>query len=151
MTKKKKKLTLEEGKIVQEFLNSTSHQLTEYGLQQLHESIVEGELVVFFRNNHFSTLTKHDGFMFNLVTDIGYERERLVVWDLLATVDGNSCFYSGDFMNTHQVKTEEVINTAVAFGFPKHKIEEAITIVSKPNEELKTDDVLAWLNKNCPL
>jgi hypothetical protein len=71
---------------VEEFLNNTSHQLTTYGLSQLHQSLEEDELAIFFRNNHFSTLTKHNDFLYNLVTDIGYERERNVVWDLLSTV-----------------------------------------------------------------
>jgi len=146
-----KKLSVEEGIQLKEFLESTSHQLTQYGLQQLHEFIAEDELVVFFRNNHFSTLTKHKGSLYNLVTDIGYERERLIVWDLLATVDGNSGFYSSEFSNTEEVKRDEVINTAMLCGFPKPKIEEAIAFVSKPNEELKTEDVLAWLSKNCPI
>ena len=72
----------------------------------------EDEYAVFFRNNHFSTLTKHagtvgfffffykmvisisspkkknfhTGFLYNLVTDIGYERERLIVWEKFDTV-----------------------------------------------------------------
>ena len=79
---------MEEAVLVQNFLDTTAHQLTDYGLQQLHSTLREGELAVFFRNNHFSTLTKHSGVLFNLVTDIGYERERNVVWDLLSEVRG---------------------------------------------------------------
>jgi len=142
------KFTPEEGAIVNEFLNSTSHQLTEFGLQQLHEVIKEDELVVFFRNNHFSTLTKHKGELYNLVTDIGYERERNVVWDHLASVYGDSSFYSSEFTNTDKVKLEEAINTAVLSGFDKAKAEEAIQHVKKPNEELKVEAVLDWLVKH---
>ena len=50
-----------EGSIINDFLNSTSHQLTVFGLQVLHDELKEDELVVFFRNNHFGTLTKHQG------------------------------------------------------------------------------------------
>lgn len=151
VSKEEKKLSVEEGRLVNEFLVTTSHQLTEYGILKLLDSIKEDELVVFFRNNHFSTLTKHSSMLFNLVTDIGYERERLVVWDLLDSVDGNSKFYSGDFGYTDDSKKDEIINTALLFGFTKDKIEEAIAFVTKPNEELKTDDVLTWLNKHSPL
>jgi ubiquitin carboxyl-terminal hydrolase MINDY-1/2 len=49
------------GTLIDDFLNSASHQLTDYGLSVLHEQIREGEMVVFFRNNHFGTLTKHKG------------------------------------------------------------------------------------------
>ncbi len=82
---------------MREFLDSSSHQLTDAGLEELRKSLHEvtlilsfingqDELTVFFRNNHFSTLTKHAGALYNLVTDIGYERERNIMWDLLATV-----------------------------------------------------------------
>jgi ubiquitin carboxyl-terminal hydrolase MINDY-1/2 len=49
------------GTLIDDFLNSSAHQLTDYGLGVLHEQIKEGEMVVFFRNNHFGTLTKHKG------------------------------------------------------------------------------------------
>jgi ubiquitin carboxyl-terminal hydrolase MINDY-1/2 len=49
------------GTLIDAFLNSAAHQLTDYGLGVLHEQIKEGEMVAFFRNNHFGTLTKHKG------------------------------------------------------------------------------------------
>jgi len=107
-------------------------------------------MLFFFRNNHFSTLTKHKGQLYNLVTDIGYERERNVCWDLLSSVDGDSSFFSSDFMHTDKAKIEEVLNTAVLAGFSKEKAEEAIKHVQKPNEELKVDIVLQWLSQNAP-
>jgi len=149
------KFSKDEAKLIREWLDSNSHQLTHYGLQQLHKSIKEDELVVFFRNNHFSTLTRNNGKLFILVTDIGYEKERNVVWDELSTVlGGDSQFYNGLFQTVSEVKLEEIRNTADAFGFSKDKIEEAITKLSstlKIGEELKVDDVLAWLNTNYPL
>lgn len=81
-----RKLTQEEGLVIEDFLHNTSHQLTDYGIQKLLEAVQEDEYVIFFRNNHFSTLIKHGNKLFNLVTDIGYERERNIVWDLLASV-----------------------------------------------------------------
>ena len=46
----------------------------------------ENELAVFFRNNHFSTLTKHGGTLFLLATDIGYLHEADLVWERLDQV-----------------------------------------------------------------
>lgn len=40
--------------IVQEFMNLTKTQLTDYGLHILQESLPEGHLCAFFRNNHVS-------------------------------------------------------------------------------------------------
>lgn len=49
---------------------------------------------VFFRNNHFSALTKHDGQLFLLVTDLGYRKEA-VVWERLDDVTGDVDFLTG--------------------------------------------------------
>lgn len=57
------------AKIVQEFLETASSQLTVYGLHQLHAGLNNRELAVFFRNNHFNTLYKHNGALYILVTD----------------------------------------------------------------------------------
>lgn len=66
---------------------------------------------------------------------------------LIRKVDGNSQFYTGDFRSTEDVKLEEIVNTALAFGFTKDKIDEAIKNSRKPDHDVKMDDVLAWLNK----
>ncbi|XP_016398456.1 protein FAM63B-like [Sinocyclocheilus rhinocerous] len=47
-----------EGFVAEQFLNSTATQLTYHGLCELTSTVQEGELCVFFRNNHFSTMTK---------------------------------------------------------------------------------------------
>jgi len=133
---------------VEQFLRDTSTQLTDLGLIKLHEVIKEGEMVVFFRNNHFSTLTKHKSQLFNLVTDIGYERERNLMWEGLSAVRGDTTYYSDEFESTGDVKRREIISTALQFGFPEDKIHEAIKILAKPHEELKVDDLLQYLNKH---
>jgi hypothetical protein len=44
--------------IIENFLNETQTQLTYYGLSTLLHHMRDGELGVFFRNNHFSTIVK---------------------------------------------------------------------------------------------
>lgn len=52
------------GFVAEQFLNSTATQLTYHGLCELTSTVQEGELCVFFRNNHFSTMTKFKVFTF---------------------------------------------------------------------------------------
>lgn len=47
------------GFVAEQFLNNTATQLTYHGLCELTSTVQEGELCVFFRNNHFSTMTKY--------------------------------------------------------------------------------------------
>ena len=54
-------------------------QLTYHGLAELSTTLKEGELAVFFRNNHFSTVHRSGGQLFLLVTDQGFlEKSNLV-------------------------------------------------------------------------
>jgi hypothetical protein len=121
----------QEGVIVDNFLKQTASQLTSHGLAVLHNSIKEGDLCVFFRNNHFSTLTKHQGSLYILVTDVGYERERNIVWDLLNSVDGSSTFFTSDFKNSDSSNKEEVVSTLELMGFSKTQIEEGLKDIPK--------------------
>ena len=43
----------------EQFLESTATQLSYHGLCELNATASEGEISVFFRNNHFSTMIKH--------------------------------------------------------------------------------------------
>uniref|UniRef100_A0A1J3GG80 F-box/kelch-repeat protein n=1 Tax=Noccaea caerulescens TaxID=107243 RepID=A0A1J3GG80_NOCCA len=89
-------LTQREGQVIKNFLYNNASQLTSTGLVLLEAKLKEGEICVFFRNNHFYTLLKHDNALYNLVTDAGYEKEVDVVWETLQ-VDGDSVFMTGDF------------------------------------------------------
>lgn len=51
--------TLVLGIVAEQFLSSTATQLTYHGLCELTSTVQEGELCVFFRNNHFSTMIKY--------------------------------------------------------------------------------------------
>jgi hypothetical protein len=86
-----------EGHVLENFLRETAAQLTFYGLMRLYEVVNERELGVFFRNDHFSTLFRYKDKLYSLVTDLGYERQTNVVWELLDSIDGNTEFVSAVF------------------------------------------------------
>ncbi|KAM8894629.1 ubiquitin carboxyl-terminal hydrolase MINDY-2 isoform 3-T3 [Spinachia spinachia] len=86
-----------EGIVAEQFLNSTATQLTYHGLCELTSTVQEGELCVFFRNNHFSTMIKYKGQLYLLVTDQGFLTEEKVVWESLHNVDGDGNFCDTEF------------------------------------------------------
>ncbi|TTF56866.1 Ubiquitin carboxyl-terminal hydrolase MINDY-1 [Bagarius yarrelli] len=86
-----------EGLIAEQFLESTATQLTYHGLCELNTTAKEGELCVFFRNNHFSTLIKHKGHLYLLVTDQGFLQENTLVWESLHNVEGDGNFCDSEF------------------------------------------------------
>ena len=86
------------GHLIHAFLDDTSHQLTYYGLSQLHDYISEGQLCVFFRNNHFSTITKHESHLFLLVTDLGYANVDEVTWEKIDNIHGDTDYADCTFM-----------------------------------------------------
>ncbi|XP_075714055.1 ubiquitin carboxyl-terminal hydrolase MINDY-2 [Rhinoderma darwinii] len=86
-----------EGLVAEQFLNGTATQLTFHGLSELTSTLQEGELCVFFRNNHFSTMTKYKGLLYLLVTDQGFLTEENIVWESLHNVDGDGNFCNSDF------------------------------------------------------
>jgi len=85
------------GSLIDGFLQSTSHQLTQYGLVELLHSDTSSFPKVFFRNNHFGTLACHDGVLYLLVTDLGYGTVPEIVWEKLDNIDGNTQYVTQDF------------------------------------------------------
>ena len=63
---------LAERYVLDDFLASSASQLTKGGLASALAKVKERELVVFFRNNHFSTAFSVKRVLYNLVTDLGY-------------------------------------------------------------------------------
>ncbi|CAD7701578.1 unnamed protein product, partial [Ostreobium quekettii] len=86
------------ARVAQDFLESTSSQLTVHGLYQLLEGLNDNELAVFFRNNHFNTMYKRNRSLYILVTDQGYLSEEGVVWERLDGVDGDTQYVTHDFV-----------------------------------------------------
>ncbi|NWZ87565.1 MINY1 hydrolase, partial [Poecile atricapillus] len=107
------------GLVAEQFLESTASQLTFHGLCELTARAREGELGVFFRNNHFSTMIKHKGHLYLLVTDQGFLQEEGVVWESLHSVDGDSCFCDTEFHLSHAPGKD-----GASVGPPEHRLQQ---------------------------
>ncbi|KAG5180519.1 hypothetical protein JKP88DRAFT_166628 [Tribonema minus] len=88
---------LSRGAAIDHFLADTATQLTYHGLARLHAEVPEGSLCVFFRNNHFSTMHKHHGKLYLLVTDYGYANQPTAVWEKLDAIDGDTVLVNAFF------------------------------------------------------
>ncbi|KAM9776869.1 ubiquitin carboxyl-terminal hydrolase MINDY-1 isoform 1-T8 [Syngnathus typhle] len=97
-----------EGLVAEHFLETTATQLSYHGLCELNAAAKEGEMCVFFRNNHFSTMIKHKGHLYLLVTDQGFLREEGLVWESLHNVEGDGNFCNSDFRLCHPPRKEAV-------------------------------------------
>ncbi|KAK1154668.1 ubiquitin carboxyl-terminal hydrolase MINDY-1 [Acipenser oxyrinchus oxyrinchus] len=90
-----------EGLLAEQFLESTATQLSYHGLCELGATAKEGELSVFFRNNHFSTMIKHKEHLYLLVSDQGFLQEEAVVWESLHNLEGDGNFCDSQFRLCH--------------------------------------------------
>jgi len=97
--------------VVEGFMQDTASQLTYYGLVQLHQDVREGELCVFFRNNHFCTMKRHKDELYLLVTDVGYYEQEKIVWEKLADVSGDNAFCDATFSVYHPSRTIRPVAT----------------------------------------
>jgi hypothetical protein len=88
------------GAIIDSFFTHTGHQLTYYGLHELVRTLEDDCLYVFFRNNHFSTITKHESELYLLVTDLGYGNVDDVIWEKLDNIDGDTEYFDSFFKKT---------------------------------------------------
>jgi hypothetical protein len=88
---------------IDHFLQSTAHQLTQHGLHCLHADLAEKSMSVFFRNNHFATITKQEGLLYLLVTDLGYAHTPQIVWEKLDMINGDTEHVNATFCTPGQV------------------------------------------------
>lgn len=88
------------GQVIEHFLSNTSTQLTYCGLMELHNHVKEKSMCVFFRNNHFATMTKHNGILYLLVTDLGYANVPEVMWEKLDDINGDTEYADENFIKT---------------------------------------------------
>jgi len=80
----------EQSTIINTFVTDNRNQLTAFGLTELHSYVKESCTYVFFRNNHFATMTKEKGVLYLLVTDLGYANVNEVVWERLDDITGDT-------------------------------------------------------------
>lgn len=79
-----------------EFLRSTQSQLTEAGLEMLRQDLCEGEVVVLFWNNHFSTVVKLNGRLLLLLSDETYADKSAVFFQTIEDAYGAATFTDGN-------------------------------------------------------
>jgi hypothetical protein len=77
---------------IHRFLAASPTQLTYFGLIRLHEVLAEREYAVFFRNNHFATITKHQHSLYTLVTDEGLAQTPGIVWERVDDIETDTVF-----------------------------------------------------------
>jgi hypothetical protein len=109
-----------EGHIVKDWFEQTASQLSYDGLLQLHETVTERQLGVFFRNNHFGTIFKMDSSLYVLATDIGFAGKG-VVWERLDEVNGDTVYCDANFQEVQIDDTvdpeAQPVDAAVAGSF----------------------------------
>jgi hypothetical protein len=113
-----------QGTLMEHFLESTSHQLTNYGLQKLRDHLADEQLVVFFRNNHFSLMTKHENELYLLVTDLGYADSYDIIWERLDAIDGNTTLVNADFCVNTMRNEEEAYQMALQLSLQEQEHEQ---------------------------
>ncbi|XP_064384626.1 ubiquitin carboxyl-terminal hydrolase MINDY-1-like isoform X2 [Halichondria panicea] len=97
-------INIQNALICEEFLEINSSQLTHHGLCELNRVIKEGDMCVFFRNNHFNTIFKRQGQLLLLVTDSGFVNELGHVWKTVTDIDGSGDFLDAQFKySTHSI------------------------------------------------
>ncbi|EMG47121.1 hypothetical protein SBY92_000763 [Candida maltosa Xu316] len=92
--------------LIMRWLNLNQTQLTEQGITSLNQDLNENEFIIFFRNNHFSTLfKKSDQEFYALLTDSSFVAKAnntkfsKIIWQSLNSISGNEdLFFTGDFM-----------------------------------------------------
>jgi len=82
--------------MLRSWLDCNATQLTFAGLAQILARMTDMELAVLYRNNHFSTVFKHRGQLYQLLTDEGY-LDLDICWEGLDDVTGNTQYYMDDF------------------------------------------------------
>ncbi|EKF37743.1 hypothetical protein MOQ_002051 [Trypanosoma cruzi marinkellei] len=90
----------EVSEIANEFLEKTRSQLTEEGLEVLLRELSEGEVVVLFWNNHFSTAVKLGGRLLLLLSDETYADRSSIFFEAIEDVHGAATFTDGNGVNT---------------------------------------------------
>ena len=96
--------------LAEQFLEESASQLTYHGICELNTVMKEGQVAVFFRNNHFSSMCKHQGTLYLLVTDQGFLEQADTVWETLDDVQGDTVYVDQDFNISNQSQGHSLAN-----------------------------------------
>jgi len=130
---------LEEGLVIQDFLDRTASQLSYDGLMALHESVRERQLAVFFRNSHFNAMIKYEGTLYLLCTDIAFANSHLL-WERFSEVDGDTEYCDANFRTSAEGGGDFSAEDAAAIAVAEA---EAAALGEGPPEG-DADAQLAW-------
>jgi hypothetical protein len=97
LTREQREQIKKEGGLIAQFLESSSSQITYYGLVSLHECLNNNQLAILFRNNHFATICKHNDHLYLLCTDEGFVDKEDIVWERIDEIGGDNIYCKGDF------------------------------------------------------
>merc|ERR1719242_7221 len=102
-----------EKEIVRKFLTESATQLTSYGLLRLYALMDEDVLAILFRNNYFSTIVKHAGIVYELVTEEGIvDTHPQIMWRQLQ-IRGSYEFADERFDQLPWCYIEKIISTCM--------------------------------------
>jgi len=135
---------------LQQFLESSAHQLTPTGLWHLHTTV--DTAAVLFRNNHFATVVKHLECLYVLVTDAGYADQPGVVWERLDVIDGDTEYTNAHFEShapaydavdrqaARAAAEQEAINQATQASLQGMVVAETAVLTDGPTKGVSSND-----------
>ncbi|XP_069132190.1 ubiquitin carboxyl-terminal hydrolase MINDY-1-like [Argopecten irradians] len=136
--------TVTEALLCESFLDGAAAQLTYHGLCELNSVVKENQLSVFFRNNHFSTMYRHQNELFLLVTDQGFLSERNVVWETLSNVEGDGYFVDANFHTYRKSPPTEPVIPPAPMDPEEQVDQDYLLAMSLQHEQQLRDEEIDW-------
>lgn len=113
--------------IATQFIQDTLSQLTIAGLAALHSILKDHELAVLFRNNHFSTIIKHNNKLYTLITDFGLiSAGPYIAWAYVNDTQGDNLFLDHDWLIPHPITVDRYSNKGA------HRLQDGHTLLHAP-------------------
>ncbi|XP_033752307.1 ubiquitin carboxyl-terminal hydrolase MINDY-2-like isoform X2 [Pecten maximus] len=140
--------TVTEALLCESFLDGAAAQLTYHGLCELNSVVKENQLCVFFRNNHFSTMYRHQNELFLLVTDQGFLGERNVVWETLSNVEGDGYFVDANFHTYRKSPPAEPVIPPTPMNPEEQVDQDYLLAMSLQHEQQLRDEEIEWNQDN---
>ena len=106
------------AKSISEWDTSVKKQTTKYGIRNIHSTLHEGDVAIYFRANHFSVITKHNKRVFCLLTDESF-CDTEFVWESIPDESGDSLFYDAFFNTLFEGSIENLIESVESLNQSK--------------------------------